>query len=171
MASLLPAILLAVPAKAADEDLQNSSNPVGLCQGALPVYETSLRSRPLAVTNEGQTPAYVTCAFTTTLDQGGTLPPQIVSYYGAFFANQKSFDQIVTCTGVTGYENGDNTVTTYETQSVTVLANNVPGTPTTGYIFFGDTNLRYQLVAMSCQLPPGVSINDTYVGYKLNDGP
>jgi len=89
----------------------------------------------------------------------------------AFFTNNKPFDQTVTCTGVEGLAGEPDVV--YTTRSVTVLANGVPGTPDTGYIFFGRESqsdpLLYQNVGMSCQLAPGISINDTYVGFYLND--
>lgn len=47
--------------------------------------------------------------------------------------------------------------------------------PGANYLFFYPTDLdppqefMHQLLAMSCRLPPGVGIMDTYVGFRLDD--
>lgn len=156
---------------AAEEFMQNTTGATGTCQGALPVFEANLRKRPLGINNEGTGAAFVSCAFSTTRDQlDDVLGNRIVSYFGAFFTNNNSADTQVSCVGIRGLAGEPDNV--FESQSVTVLANGVPGTADTGYIFFGPAQgdpLDYQNVSMSCNLPAGVSINDTYVGYKLND--
>ncbi|MEO6251592.1 MAG: hypothetical protein ABIO59_13075 [Luteimonas sp.] len=164
-------------ANATVEDTQDQANAVANCQGALPSFEGQLRKRPLGVINEGTSDAYVTCAFNTLRDQNdSTLGNTIVNFYGGFFINGNSTDKTVNCTGVVGYENGtpDSTLI-YVTKSVTVKANRAAPDPQFGYIFFdpSDSNLApgtyYQLVQMSCQLPAGVGINDTYVGFRMDD--
>lgn len=155
-------------AHATSELIQNTNTATSICQGALPVFETNLRKRPLGVANEGSTPAFLSCSFTTSND--GSAGPRIVSYFGGFFTNSTSADATVTCTGIRGLAGETDNV--YETRTVTVLANGVPGTPDTGYIFFGPAEGEqpdYQNVAMSCKLPSGVSLNDTYVGYSTDD--
>src|SRR5690606_32531403 len=37
----------------------NASQPVARCQGALPVFETQIRKRPLAIQNEGSASTFV----------------------------------------------------------------------------------------------------------------
>ncbi len=158
----------ATPAYAATELVQNTNTATAVCQGAQKNVD-KLRNRPLGIANEGTQPAFVSCSFTTSND--GSEGTAIVEYFGAFFTNSTAADATVTCTGIQGLAGEPDNV--YESQSVTVLANGVPGTPTTGYIFFGRPTeadpLYYQNVAMSCQLPAGVSINDTYVGYYTDD--
>lgn len=169
--ALAAGLLFSPQSHAAEEFMQNTTGATGVCQGALPVFETNLRKRPLGVNNEGTSSAFVSCAFTTTRDQlDTTLDNEIVTYFGAFFTNNNAADVEVTCVGIRGLAGEQDNV--FESQSVTVLANGVPGTADTGYIFFGPGEgdpLDYQNVSMSCELPAGVSINDTYVGYKLND--
>jgi hypothetical protein len=152
------------------EDLQVTTNASAICQGVRPSDNAQLNFRALQLDNTGTQSQFVTCAFSTVRDQA-VADSRIVNYFGAFFANRNSTERTVSCTGVQGFANDPNNV--YESQSVTVLPNNSPGTPTTGYIFFGpasDTDpLYYQNVSMTCLLPGGVSIADTYVGFKLDD--
>lgn len=171
LAALAAAVVAAAPqARAATELVQHTQTATNTCHGALANQE-KLRHRPLGIANETDVPIFVSCSFTTANDFQSEAGTRIVEYFGGFFTNSKDFNQTVTCTGVEGLAGEPNVV--YTTKSVTVLANGVPGTPDTGYIFFGRENetdpLLYQNVGMSCQLPPGISLNDTYVGYYLND--
>lgn len=166
--TLLAAVAPAHAGTAAVTELvQNTNTATATCQDSLQT-ENMLRKRPLGISNESAKPVYVSCSFTTSKTAAES---KIVEYFGAFFTNNTAADVQVTCTGVQGLAGEATNV--YETQSVTVLANGVPGTPTTGYIFFGRASesdpLYYQNVAMGCQLPPGVSINDTYVGFYQDD--
>src|SRR5690554_342572 len=44
-----------------------------ICQGALPAFETQIRKRPLALQNEGEANAFVTCSFNNPgQNSGGT---------------------------------------------------------------------------------------------------
>lgn len=168
LAAAVAAIASMGTSHAAVEIIQNSNTATSICQGALPVFETNLRKRPLGVSNEGSQDSFISCSFTTSAD--GNQGVNIVRYFGGFFTNYTSTDVTVTCTGVQGFQGREPTV--YESQSVVVLANGAPGTPDTGYIFFGPgvgEDPYYQNVSMSCALPPGVSLNDTYVGYDLDD--
>lgn len=159
-------------ASAAQEDLQSTTNASAICQGVRPSDNSQLSFRALQVENVGNQTALVSCAFPTIRDQGQA-DNRIVNYFGAFFTNATGRNATVTCTGVQGFANGEDNV--YETQSAMVLRSNFPGTATTGYIFFGPASatdpLYYQNVSMTCQIPVGVSIADTYVGYKLDDAP
>lgn len=173
-AAIAVAASLPGAARAGIEDIQVNSNPTGLCQGALPSFDTSLRKRPLAVKNEGSSDAFVTCSFTTLQQQSGSnsvLAPDVVSYFGAFFANSGSVDQTVSCTAVVGYENDPDVL--YISKQALVKAGNVPGGSDDGFLFFypedADQTRFYQMVSMSCRLPAGVAINDTYVGQWLDD--
>lgn len=165
-ASLFPS------AQAAVENLQVQSNAAGLCQGALPVFETNLRKRPLSVGNEGDTPAFVTCSFTTIMDQGGgggVAQESVVRHFGMFLSSSVPEPQTVSCTGVIGFEGSP----TLEYVSLQVDVSSE--TPDSNYLYFYPTDIdpeqqyMHQLVSMSCRLPPGTGINDTYVGIRLDD--
>jgi hypothetical protein len=161
-----------VPANAAVENLQVQSSAAGLCQGALPVMDTALRKRPLAVVNEGESPAFVSCAFTTIMDQGGgggVAQDNVVRYFGMFLSSYVAEPQTVSCTGVIGYEGSA------DLQYVSLEVDVSSETPDSNYLYFypedADPGLDYlhQLVSVSCRLPPGTGINDTYVGIRMDD--
>ncbi len=160
-------------ALAANEDLQNTTNAVSICHGARPSDEAKLSSTALKLRNDSTTNAFVTCAFVTMTDQAGAggLGTHVVNYFGAFFTNENNVAATINCTGVQGSANDTRNV--YETQTTMVPPNNAPATPTSGYIFFGPASstdpLYYQDVSMTCLMPPGVSIADTYVGFKMDD--
>ena len=173
--SLIGGLLLAavIPvANAAIEDLQIQSNATGLCQGALPVMEANLRKRPLAVVNQGASDAYVSCAFTTIMAQSGvgTIPSDgVVRWFGAFFSSSVAAPQTVTCSGVIGFEGSS--ALQYVSLEVDVSAD----TPDSNYLYFYPEDADpqqasfHQLSSMSCRLPPGVSIGDTYIGIRMDD--
>lgn len=160
----------ALRAHAAEELVQHTSTATNNCQGALKNAD-KLRNRPLGMNNETPEDVFVSCSFMTANFDPATTGTRIVEYFGAFFTNSTDAEVSVTCTGVQGLAGEPDNV--YESQTFTVLPNGVPGTPDTGYVFFGRASLEdplyYQNVAMSCRLPPGVSINDTYVGFYADD--
>ncbi len=154
-------------ALAADEDNQSAANAAARCNGALPSFEGNLRKRPLAVNNEGTSTAFVTCAFEIDDEQA----INGADYYGAYFINKGTAAANVTCTGVSGIETGAGGATVvYKSKSVLVPPNGTAQAP----LFFDSLTdygglAIYPLTAISCQIPPGVGINDTYVGYQTND--
>lgn len=177
MATVLVSACFSGQANAAVKDLQDSANAAGNCKGALPKYEAQLRNRPLGVMNEGSEKAYITCGFHTQRDQNDVaLGNTIVNFFGGFFINNNAVDKTVSCTGVVGYENGaPGSTLLYVTKHVLVKAHGAEPDPQNGYIFFDPTDSGlaageyYQLVSMSCALPPGTGINDTYVGYRKTE--
>ncbi|MBB1473605.1 hypothetical protein H5368_11215 [Luteimonas sp. MC1782] len=173
--SLIGGLLLAAvlpSANAAIEDLQIQSNATGLCQGALPVMDNNLRKRPLAVVNQGTSDAYVSCAFTTIMAQSGagTIPSdEVVRWFGVFFGSSVAAPQTVSCAGVIGYEGSP------DLQYVSLEVDVSSGTPGSNYLYFYPDDADpeqtdfHQLTSLSCRLPPGVSIGDTYVGIRMDD--
>lgn len=173
--SLLGGLLAvaAMPAaNAAVENLQMQSGAAGLCQGALPAMDAQLRKRPLAVVNEGNSPAFVTCAFSTVMDQGGgggVGQENVVRHFGMYLSSSVPEPQTVSCTGVIGYEGSP------DLQYVSLDVDVSSETPDSNYLFFypddADPQQQHfhQLVSMSCRLPPGTGITDTYVGFRMDD--
>lgn len=156
--------LLATSASAVDKQMEMSANATANCQGALPSFEGSIRKRPLAVQNEGSSAAFVTCSFVNEYD---TADRRLISYYTAWFTNTGASAATVSCTGVAGYQT--RAETTYNSKSVVVAANSAAQ----AMISFAPADNGgfgyYPLVSLSCSIPPGVGINDTYVGYVFVD--
>lgn len=144
--------------------MEMSANAAANCQGALPNFEGSIRKRPLGVQNEGTDASFVTCAFVNQYDSDA---PGTIDYFDVFFVNNGSAAATVTCTAVAGFETGIDNV--YVSKSTTVA----PGSTVHALLHFDETDNGgepyYPLVSLSCRIPPGVGINDTYVGYLFND--
>lgn len=139
----------------------SASNPTARCQGALPVFETAIRKRPLAIENEGTAATFVTCSFeASTYDSTSG-----ILMLDTYFSNKSATDANVTCTAVTGYNGGTNE---YVSLTTAVPANSTGANP-----FWLDEDFEGfmpdGLVSISCNLPPGVGVNDTYVFWEEDD--
>ena len=165
-AAMIPA------ANAAVENLQIQSNATGLCQSALPAWDASLRKRPLGMVNEGESAAFVTCSFTTVIDQGGgggVTQDSVIRYFGMFLTSSVAEPQTLSCTGVIGYPGSP------DLQYVALSVDVSSETPDSNYLYFYPTDADpeqatfHQLASLSCRLPPGTGIGDTYVGIRLDD--
>lgn len=161
---LTATLMLSGPAMAVNKNAEVSGNATAICQGALPSFEGSIRKRPLAVQNEGTANAFVTCSFLTQYDRANQAA---VSYFGAFFSNSASVARTVACTGVAGYNTGP--TIQYVSKSVTVAPGGLLQTELLFSIADNGNTGYVPVVSMSCNIPPGVGINDTYVGYVVSD--
>lgn len=137
----------------------NSAQPTARCQGALPAFETAIRKRPLAVQNEGTIATYVTCSFEFDAYEAVDNSALLVD---AYFVNNTEADVTVACTAVTGYAGGDNE---YVSGSITIPAG---GTMDEANLFwyaddFEGGGMATGLVSISCRLPQGAGVADTYV--------
>lgn len=154
---LAAAVAIAGLTMAGDASAQatNVQNAAGACQGALPVYATLLRNRPLAISNEGHSSSYVTCS-PMTLDFYGTTN----NFNGLVVANTTAADIDLSCTLVAG--NIDFEPATYYPKTLTV--------PTGGAIsvFFWDPvadngGVNFANTSnYSCLLPPGIDIQAVF---------
>lgn len=167
LALAVGAMLAPMDADAATSPRVFRSNPAGLCQGALPAFETAIRKRPLAVQNEGASNAFVTCSFTS---QGGTSasatnPTSVLVYFNTISGT----DTQINCTGVTGYVSGTNEFVVKATtapasgQQTSMLWNaaDFAGAPET---------FPSGMFSISCNLPPGAAINDSRVSFSEEIG-
>jgi hypothetical protein len=158
-------------ANAAIERLENVTNASSICSGVRSSDNAQLRSSALMLANVGSKSAFVNCSFVTLMDQdnGGNVGLTPVRYFGAFFTNSGNAAATVKCTSAVGYANnaGGNT---YESMEVSVPPDDSPESGS-GYIFFGDQPgvMIYQNVSMTCVLPVGVGIADTYLGFSMDD--
>lgn len=158
-------------ADAAIERLEHVTNASSICNGVRAGDRAMLSASALELANVGGSAAFVNCSFVTLMDQdnGGNVGLTPVRYYGAYFTNSKNAAATVKCTSVVGYANksGGNV---YETMEVVVPSDSsVDGG--SGYIFFGDEpGLEiYQNVSMTCVVPAGVGVADTYLGFSMDD--
>jgi len=133
-----------------------SANAVSYCQAALPVFDVQLRKRPLAVVNEGDASAFVTCAFTRHGNSDSILTLLM------FAQNTGANSQDLTCTLVAGVAGAA------DNQLVVKTVTLPPGQPRqiswTGGDFSGGVVPDTQY-SMSCSLPPGIGLNDSYLSF------
>jgi hypothetical protein len=148
---------LAQQADAVDVLSTNGTGPVGNCQAALPAYEGQTRKRPLAVVNESNSTAFVTCAFTSE-----EVSLNVVSF-GTRLSNISVVPVTVNCTGVVGEELED---AEYIVKSLT-LAPQTDGNLTWTSADHGGL-LFAKSVAISCALPPFVGLNRNRVTTLLS---
>ena len=155
-ATLAAAMLAVGLAQAANETNELSSNAVSHCQGALPSFEGAFRKRPLAIDNEGTSAAFLTCAFE--LRGTGALGHAVDVWFG----NNTATPKIISCTGVQGYNGGSEAVA----KTVEVPANSQDN------ILWVDGDFEAGIAGMlsiSCHMPPGTGVNDTYAAWLEND--
>jgi hypothetical protein len=134
----------------------SSSQAVARCQSSLPVFDTAIRKRPLAVQNEGDGNSFVTCGFEF---DGGEAEDFAIDMAELYVHNNNEEAIDVTCTAVTGWQGGD---TEYVSLTHTVPAGDQEAFFWGRDDFPGD-GLATGLVGVSCNLPAGTGINDTYV--------
>jgi hypothetical protein len=140
------------------------ANPTSYCQTALPVFDGNVRKRPLAVQNEGTTGAFITCSFTA---QSTGLDSVVV-----LASNDGAAAATLTCTGVTSVQGGsDGGPSEYVSKTVTIAASGVAGLIWLPDDFgMGSTIPGGGYFSVSCNLPPGVGINDSYVQFQEEVG-
>lgn len=142
-----------------------STNPAGICQSALPVFDGQIRKRPKAVQNEGTTAAFITCAFTSQGPDGVTTSAANPTAVRAYFIATDGASHQVACTGVPGWA-GSATVTVSKTITVASPNSLASMSWVPGDFAAGATNFPTALFAISCALDPGVGIADSYVYFN-----
>ncbi len=164
-------LLVAGQANAGIEPLQNVANASSICQGVREIDKAQFESTALGLRHTGASSAFVTCTFTTLMDQdnGGNVGLNPVRYFGAYFTNRGNAPATVSCTSVQGVANFGTRV--YASMSAEVPPDASPDAGT-GYVFFEpgeEEPLFYQTVSMTCLVPTGVGIADTYLGFIMDD--
>lgn len=148
---------LAQSADAVDVLSTNGTGPVGNCQAALPAYEGQTRKRPLALVNESNATAFVTCAFTSE-----EMSLSVVSF-GTRLSNISAVPATVHCTAVIGEElqNAE-----YIVKSLTLAPQSDDNLTWTSAD--NDGLLFAKSVAISCALPSFVGLNRNRVTTLLS---
>jgi hypothetical protein len=138
-----------------------------ICQGALPAFETHLRKRPLAVQNEGDTNAFVTCSFN---NPGNNTGGSRISSVTVYLQNVSS-TRTVSCTAVNTGAGASTADALYATRTVQVPRDGngstalqfLPGDfPGGAFLFPGDS------LSVSCNLLPGIAITSTVLVNNSN---
>lgn len=155
-ALLAPLLLLAgigMTPSAQAVSVTEGQNASGTCQGALPVFDTQLRKRPLALNNEGTDPAFVSCSLWAT-NYGQTTV--VTGAIAAYFSNNTNTGSSVTCTFVDGVRVVGGVG--FFTKTIAVPSNSFASivwnsaTDNGGVPYGAFSNL-------SCLLPPGTEIS------------
>ena len=165
MRPILPMLLAAaVVATAAAADAATitklaTSTGTAACSPALPAFEGVIRKRPLAIQNEGDASAFISCSMTTVVSTG--LASATNAYLGLY--NNAAAQLSVTCTLVAGVPGAF--TTGYSTKTINVNPSSwaeLNWTP-------GDIAPTALVMSpnVSCNLPPGIGI--TYAGSRYQD--
>lgn len=142
-------------------------NAVGPCQAALPAFEGRIRKRPLALQNEGTSSAFVSCAFSSLTPGSGV--NGFISKVVVYAASNDGAAHLISCTGVSGYNGGTNQ---YIPKSRQVLANGQQAELIWyAFEFSGSPGVFPSAIfSVSCNLEPGVGLNDTQILFDEDVG-
>jgi len=126
------------------------SHGTASCQAALPVFDGNIRKRPLAIANEGNSNAFVTCDTDNVNDAASGARFHLIVLA---FVNRSSQPVTVSCTLVDGVSYG---LPLYFPKMTGPIAVNAVGT----LAWFPSDNggSKFGVPATSCDLPPGVEI-------------
>src|SRR5690554_2713341 len=142
---LMSAVLLMAVASPPAQSLEMQTLAAGACKSALPVFDGNIRSRPLAVQNEGTASAFVTCAQQAEIG----ITPRLISIV---LVNTGADALTVNCTMVNGVFGAD-----YYSESMEVPAganNAILRFRLPEQAVFNDS-----MHAFSCSLPPETGIS------------
>jgi hypothetical protein len=126
-------------------------NAVESCQGSLPSFEGSLRKRPLAISNEGSSSAFVSCSMAADLAS-----PSGVTAVAALFTNRTAAAVTVNCTLVSGVA-APFGAPVYLPKALPVAANSASVVAWTSAADNGGD--AFVLANLNCTVPVGVEIN------------
>lgn len=148
--ALSSALLAAGGTQAATVNRYDYQSAAGVCQGALPAFAGTLRARPLAIGNEGASPAFVSCAM-----QGDDESNTRTTHRNFLrVGNTGTGALTINCTYVYGF--GAGPAPTFLTRTVNLaagasaLVNVLPAD-------LGVTDIEYG-AQWSCSLPPGAVV-------------
>jgi len=166
----LSALVLAIGASFAATDAQavtlarsTFTNPVGVCQGALPNYEGAIKKRPLALENVGTGDAFITCSYAT---QGG---PGVTSVT-VEFTNGNDAVRLLKCTGVSGYAGNPQTEYVLK-QSIIQPGGAMASLVWNAADFQGAPSVFPSVnFSISCNLEPNMQINRTRIDFLEDVG-
>jgi hypothetical protein len=155
LSAALVAVSCAIGMSTAGAEEITRQNATGICQGALPAFDTQIRKRPLAIRNEGTQSSFVSCSLAGTgLEEHNSV--EIV------FTNSSPVSVDVNCTVVSGRATFGAPPLFYP-RVVTLAA----GSSNSIVHEFDNAVDPANLINSSCILPAGVSLD--YIRHDSND--
>lgn len=147
-------LLAAGQAGAVTQTRTFAGGPTNYCQTALPVFDGNVRKRPLAVQNEGTSNAFVTCSFNSQYR---------ITSVQVYFYNSGTTGTL-NCTGVSGYNTGPNQ---FIPKSVSLTGGGPQGLLAWNAADFTGAPAEFPSghFSISCNLLPGMGVNDSYVNF------
>ena len=148
-----------------------ASSAMAHCQSFTPGVTNTIRNRVIGSENIGDASIGIACAFEV---DAGAMTPDGVQSIKLFFNNHSAAAIDITCTAAVGVEGS---FSFFVSKTTNVAADTIPsGGPSASVEFtpadsgspdpgFGD-----YLVGLTCQLPKGAVIEDTYVAYAVDNG-
>ena len=145
---VVPCLLALLAASAAPDAAAMPSrtrhiSATAVCEAPLPIYDATLRKRPVAIANEGTSPIFISCALPT--DHSGGVATSEVR---VLFASR--VQRTVNCTIVAGVDSD----LYREGRSVVVPAAGVASIQWNGI----DKRGVAGAISLSCTLPPGTEV-------------
>lgn len=154
--------LVAGNAQAVSQGRYIYANATAFCQPALPTFDGNIRKRPLAVQNEGSSNAFITCSL---LAQG----LNTITLAGIYAASNDGAAHSLTCTGITGYNTGTNEAVV-KTVELPASGGQVQLVWEAGDFDGAPAVFPSSLFNVSCNLAPGVGLNDIYTSFSEDVG-
>ncbi|MEP6632702.1 MAG: hypothetical protein ABJA62_00680 [Luteimonas sp.] len=148
-------------AHAATSFRELSGNATSYCQTALPIFDGQVRKRPLAVQNEGTSNAFITCSFTRHFN---AVAATAITMYSQ---NNSAAAKDLTCTLVTGHAGGP---TQFVAKTVTLPADGTQKFMRWLAADFTGGTFPDEQYSMTCNLLPGVGLNDSYLSFDEDVG-
>lgn len=142
------ALFASAPALATGSGYEASVNAVGACKSALPIYESGMRQRPLAIANESaDKSSFINCSMPRQTNSYGT------EWISAGIKNMRTEGPVtVSCTAVIGVEGGAND---YVVRTLEVAPGAVATLKWTAPSARWQSNTSFQ-----CMLPPGAAVTE-----------
>ena len=132
------------------------------CQLSVPTTATQVRPRASGMRNEGTTSAFIICQFTATSTPFTQVSVVLASIDGA--------DHNLSCTAMSGYGTGGAYFSTF---SIFVRATDQSGVSVGWNSAYFDPSLGTlpsRAVSVTCNLPPGMAIVNTFALYDEDVG-
>ncbi|MEN1956906.1 hypothetical protein [Luteimonas changyuni] len=169
--ALFAALVVAAPAfsldaRSAEVSRYDFQGAAAICQPATAAYGQSVRSRPLAVVNEGTSNTFVTCALRGDPRPGGRGAMKVLVETGAPVGR----NGIVSCTFVDGTQHGNVVDAVYRTKSASVAAGSRGVTLTWQPVEIAGAPEHIFRPAVQCMLSPGIALHYLSVTYDEDVG-
>lgn len=154
------------PASAVEVLRYDFQGAAAICQPAKGEYAEKLRSRPLALANEGTTPAFVSCALRGDPRPGGRGAMKVLAEVGSV----TGLTGTVTCTFVDGYQQGATVDAVYRPKTALVFPASRGVALTWQPVEIAGNPEHIFRPALQCMLGPGTALHYIAITYDEDIG-